>query len=84
MVSTAMSLLGLYRDPIIAASRAARTGALPTCSVPSVRCRSTSCVPPSDISRTRPLVRLILNQIGRRLTETLTADPPIRTPASCS
>ena len=28
-------------------------------------------VPPSDISRTRPLVRLILNQIARRLTETL-------------
>jgi type IV secretion system protein VirD4 len=31
-------------------------------------------VPPSDISRTRPLVRLILNQIARRLTETLPAD----------
>jgi type IV secretion system protein VirD4 len=30
-------------------------------------------VPPSDISRTRPLVRLILNQIARRLTETLQA-----------
>jgi type IV secretion system protein VirD4 len=28
-------------------------------------------VPPSDISRTRPLIRLILNQIGRRLTEDL-------------
>lgn len=28
-------------------------------------------VPPSDISRTKPLIRLILNQIGRRLTETL-------------
>ncbi|KMZ13516.1 Type IV secretion system protein VirD4 [Candidatus Burkholderia humilis] len=28
-------------------------------------------VPPSDISRTKPLVRLILNQIGRRLTESL-------------
>ena len=28
-------------------------------------------VPPSDISRTKPLVRLILNQIARRLTETL-------------
>ena len=28
-------------------------------------------VPPSDISRTKPLMRLILNQIGRRLTETL-------------
>jgi type IV secretion system protein VirD4 len=30
-------------------------------------------VPPSDISRTKPLVRLILNQIGRRLTEELSA-----------
>jgi type IV secretion system protein VirD4 len=30
-------------------------------------------VPPSDISRTKPLVRLILNQIGRRLTEELNA-----------
>jgi type IV secretion system protein VirD4 len=28
-------------------------------------------IPPSDISRTKPLVRLVLNQIGRRLTETL-------------
>jgi len=28
-------------------------------------------VPPSDISRTKPLMRLILNQIGRRLTEEL-------------
>ena len=28
-------------------------------------------MPPSDISRTKPLIRLILNQIGRRLTETL-------------
>src|SRR3546814_17132530 len=29
-------------------------------------------VPPSDINRTKPLIRLILNQIGRRLTEELT------------
>src|SRR5262249_34129150 len=28
-------------------------------------------IPPSDISRTKPLVRLVLNQIGRRLTEQL-------------
>ena len=26
-------------------------------------------VPPRDIARTRPLIRLMLNQIGRRLTE---------------
>jgi type IV secretion system protein VirD4 len=31
-------------------------------------------VPPSDISRTKPLMRLILNQIGRRLTEKLEGD----------
>jgi type IV secretion system protein VirD4 len=32
-------------------------------------------IPPSDISRTKPLVRLVLNQIGRRLTEHLEGDP---------
>ena len=31
-------------------------------------------MPPSDICRTKPLVRLILNQIGRRLTEQLQTD----------
>jgi type IV secretion system protein VirD4 len=30
-------------------------------------------IPPSDISRTKPLIRLVLNQIGRRLTEELHA-----------
>jgi type IV secretion system protein VirD4 len=30
-------------------------------------------VPPSDISRTKPLIRLLLNQIGRQLTEELHA-----------
>jgi type IV secretion system protein VirD4 len=73
VLSTAMSFLGLYRDPIVA--RVTR------------RCdwrirdliedeRPTTLylvVPPSDISRTKPLVRLILNQIGRRLTEDLQA-----------
>jgi type IV secretory pathway TraG/TraD family ATPase VirD4 len=28
-------------------------------------------VPPSDINRTKPLIRLLLNQVGRRLTEDL-------------
>ena len=28
-------------------------------------------VPPSDLSRTKPLMRLLINQIGRRLTESL-------------
>lgn len=32
-------------------------------------------IPPSDISGAKPLVRLVLNQIGRRLTEKLEGDP---------
>jgi type IV secretion system protein VirD4 len=31
-------------------------------------------VPPSDINPTKPLIRLLLNQIGRRLTEDLQAN----------
>ena len=73
VLSTAMSFLGLYRDPVVARV----TG----------RCDWRICdlvegdrpvslflvVPPSDLSRTKPLIRLILNQIGRRLTEELEA-----------
>jgi type IV secretion system protein VirD4 len=74
VLSTAMSFLGLYRDPVVA--RVTR------------RCdwhiddlvsgdRPVSLylvVPPSDISRTKPLIRLVLNQVGRRLTEKLNAE----------
>ncbi|SDJ96352.1 Type IV secretory system Conjugative DNA transfer [Bradyrhizobium sp. Rc2d] len=68
-----MSFLGLYRDPVVAEV--------------TRRCdwrisdivggdRATTLylvVPPSDINRTKRLIRLILNQIGRRLTEHLQA-----------
>ncbi|WAE51465.1 conjugal transfer protein TraG [Stutzerimonas frequens] len=71
VLSTAMSFLGLYRDPTVAevTSRcdwriADLIGAEHPVSLYLV-------VPPSDISRTKPLIRLILNQIGRRLTESL-------------
>ena len=71
VLSTAMSFLGLYRDPTVAdvTSRcdwriADLISALHPVSLYLV-------VPPSDISRTKPLIRLILNQIGRRLTESL-------------
>jgi type IV secretion system protein VirD4 len=74
VLSTAMSFLGLYRDPTIASVTA-------TCDwriedrVAAGRAVSLYLViPPSDISRTKPLVRLILNQIGRRLTEQLDVD----------
>jgi type IV secretion system protein VirD4 len=73
VLSTAMSFLGLYRDPVIAkVTRRCdwRIGDLVGDRWPATLY---FVVPPSDISRTKPLVRLILNQIGRRLTEELHA-----------
>jgi type IV secretion system protein VirD4 len=69
VLSTAMSCLGLYRDPVIAqVTRRCdwRIADLITDARPTTLYL---VVPPSDISRTKPLIRLILNQIGRRLTE---------------
>jgi type IV secretion system protein VirD4 len=71
VLSTAMSFLGLYRDPVVATVTRRcdwRIGDLVEGAKPTTLYL---VVPPSDISRTKPLVRLILNQIGRRLTEEL-------------
>jgi type IV secretion system protein VirD4 len=71
VLSTAMSFLGLYRDPTVAAVTSRcdwRIADLIDCDHPV---SLYLVVPPSDISRTKPLIRLILNQIGRRLTESL-------------
>jgi type IV secretion system protein VirD4 len=71
VLSTAMSYLGLYRDPVIAEVTKCsdwRIADLVEAKRPSTLYL---VVPPSDISRTKPLIRLILNQIGRRLTEEL-------------
>jgi type IV secretion system protein VirD4 len=76
VVSTAMTFLSLYRDPLIAATTASSDWSIADL---MERERSLSLylvVPPSDISRTRPLVRLVLNQIARRLTETLPIEAP--------
>ena len=73
VLSTAMSFLGLYRDPVVAAVTSRcdwRIGDLVENADPV---SLYLVVPPSDISRTKPLVRLILNQVGRRLTEELDA-----------
>jgi type IV secretion system protein VirD4 len=73
VLSTAMSFLGLYRDPVVA--KVTHHCDWRICDlVEGDRPASLYLVvPPSDISRTKPLVRLILNQIGRRLTEDLRA-----------
>ena len=73
VLSTAMSFLGLYRDPVVAEVTRCCDWRI-TDIVGSKRPTTLYLVvPPSDINRTKPLIRLILNQIGRRLTEDLQA-----------
>ncbi len=69
VVSTAMSFLGLYRDPVIAANTARSDFRIADLMGASRPVSLYLAVPPSDLSRTRPLIRMLLNQIGRRLTE---------------
>ncbi len=71
VLSTAMSFLGLYRDPVVAAVTRRCDWRIHDLVEAERPVTLYLVVPPSDISRTKPLVRLILNQIGRRLTEEL-------------
>lgn len=74
VLSTAMSFLGLYRDPVVAAVTSRCDWRIADLVEAEVPISLYLVVPPSDISRTKPLIRLLLNQIGRRLTETLAID----------
>ncbi len=71
VLSTAMSFLGLYRDPTVAAVTSDCDWRIEDLLSADRPVSLYLVVPPSDISRTKPLVRLVLNQIGRRLTERL-------------
>ena len=59
-----MSFLGLYRDPVVA--EVTRRCDWRIADLIADRCPTTLylVVPPSDISRTKPLIRLVLNQIA--------------------
>ena len=71
VLSTAMSFLGLYRDPVVAEVTSRCDWRIADIVENDQPTTLYLVVPPSDISRTKPLIRLILNQIGRRLTESL-------------
>ncbi|MDT3382423.1 conjugal transfer protein TraG [Labrys neptuniae] len=73
VLSTAMSFLGLYRDPVVAAVTSRCDWRIVDLTADRHPATLYLVVPPSDISRTKPLIRLVLNQIGRRLTEDLDA-----------
>ena len=71
VLSTAMSFLSLYRDPTVAKVTSKCDWRISDLMNAAKPVSLYLVIPPSDISRTKPLVRLILNQIGRRLTEEL-------------
>lgn len=71
VLSTAMSFLGLYRDPVVAEVTRRCDWRIADLTADARPASLYLVVPPSDISRTKPLIRLVLNQIGRRLTEDL-------------
>jgi type IV secretion system protein VirD4 len=71
VLSTAMSFLGLYRDPVVAEVTRQCDWRITDIVGGSRPATLYLVVPPSDIARTKPLIRLILNQIGRRHTEEL-------------
>jgi type IV secretion system protein VirD4 len=71
VLSTAMSFLGLYRDPVVARVTSRCDWRIADLVAGERPATLYLVVPPSDISRTKPLIRMVLNQIGRRLTEDL-------------
>ncbi|MCR9078564.1 MAG: IncP-type conjugal transfer protein TraG [Hyphomonadaceae bacterium] len=71
VLSTAMSFLTLYRDPIIASVTGGSDWRVEDLVDAAQPTSLYFVIPPSDISRTKPLIRLILNQVLKRLTERL-------------
>ena len=74
VLSTTMSFLGLYRDPVVAKVTGRSDWRILDLVDGAQPVSLYLVVPPSDIARTKPLMRLVLNQIGRRLTESLDTD----------
>jgi type IV secretion system protein VirD4 len=76
VLSTTMSFLGLYRDPVVAKVTGRSDWRIRDLVDGPRPISLYLVVPPSDIARTKPLMRLVLNQIGRRLTESLDTGRP--------
>lgn len=67
--STAMSFLSLYRDPVVAMNTAVSEFKVRDLMNHDVPVSLYLVVPPNDIARLRPLIRLVVNQIIRLNTE---------------
>jgi type IV secretion system protein VirD4 len=71
VLSTAISFLTLYRDPVVARNTSACDFRIRDLMNRDKPVSLYLVVPPSDKDRLRPLIRLLLNQIVRGLTESM-------------
>ncbi|OIO75084.1 MAG: conjugal transfer protein TraG [Zetaproteobacteria bacterium CG1_02_53_45] len=67
VLSTALSFLSLYKDDVVADNT--RVSDFTLTSLMEQKTSLYLVVPPSDKDRLKPLIRLIINQVTRRLTE---------------
>jgi type IV secretion system protein VirD4 len=74
VVSTALSYLSLYRDPLVEAATSTSDFRILDLVEGDRPVTLYLAVPPSDLTRTRPLLRLFLNQLCRNLTQSLDPD----------
>lgn len=69
VLSTAISLLAIFRDPLVAQATDAHDFSVESLRDEEKPASLYLILPPSDISRLRVLLRIMLNQMGRVLTE---------------
>jgi len=69
VISSALKCLSLFRDEIVVENTAACDFQLLDLMQHDRPVSLYLTIPPSDLSRTRPLLRLLVQQMGRRLTE---------------
>ena len=74
VLSSATKFLSLFHDDVVAANTSACDFRISDLVEHARPVSLYLTVPPSDLSRTRSLIRLLIQQIGRRLTEELHVD----------
>ena len=77
VVSTATNALSLYRDPVVQGVVGQSDFSLDDIADGDVPVSLYLVVPPSDLSRTKPLIRLVLNQLGKRLAQKMDKKHPV-------
>ncbi|MFT3722134.1 MAG: IncP-type conjugal transfer protein TraG [Hyphomonadaceae bacterium] len=75
VVSTALGCLALYRDPVLARATSASDFAIEDLVAGAQPVSLYLIVPPEEMSRLKALLRLVINQLLKRLTEIAAREP---------